>query len=147
MGERVSYKFKRLLDERKLARIKSDKALILKELEGAESDLETARKSLKDCNFKWATIQGYYSIFHAARALLFSKGFREKSHYALLIAIQELFSNELEPSFIQGFRDAMNLRQTADYGLAFSEDASLDVVATAERFLLRTKAILDMSGK
>jgi len=147
MGTRVSYKFKQLLEERKLTRIKLDKALILKELEGAESDLETARKSLEDGNSKWATIQGYYSVFHAARALLFSKGFREKSHYALLVAIQELFSNELEQSLIQGFRDAMNLRQTADYGLTFSEEASLNVIATAEEFLLKTKALLSLNSK
>lgn len=145
MGARVSYKFKQLLEERKLSKIKLDKALILKEIEAAESDLETARKSLQDRNFKWATIQGYYSIFHAARALLFSKGFREKSHYALLIAIQELFSNKLEQSLIQGFEDAMNLRQTADYGLTFSEEGSFDVIETAEKFLLKTKELLNIS--
>jgi len=116
----MSYKFKRLLEERRLTRIKPDRKLTLKEIEGAESDLKIAQKSLRDGSFKWATIQGYYSVFHAARALLYSKGFREKSHYALLIAIQELFSNELEQSQIQGFEDAMNLRQSAEYGLSFS---------------------------
>lgn len=145
METRVSYKFKQLLEERKLSKIKLDKALILKEIEAAELDLETARKSLQDRNFKWATIQGYYSIFHAARALLFSKGFREKSHYALLIAIQELFSNKLEQSLIQGFEDAMNLRQTADYGLTFSEEGAFDVIETAEKFLLKTKGLLNIS--
>ena len=87
-------------------------------------------------------IQGYYSIFHAARALLYTKGFREKSHYALLIAIQELFSNELEQSLIQGFENSMNLRQTADYGLASSKEGALDVMETAEKLLQRTKEIL-----
>jgi len=142
MGTRVSFKFKRLFEERRLVKIKTDRKLVLKEMEGAKSDLETARKSLHDENFKWATVQGYYSIFHAARALLYSKGFREKSHYALLVAIQELFHNELDPSLIQGFEDAMNLRQTADYGLAFSEEGALDVVETAEKFLLDARKIL-----
>ncbi|MFP3984661.1 MAG: HEPN domain-containing protein [Candidatus Bathyarchaeia archaeon] len=75
MGTRVSFKFKRLLEERRLIRIKPDRKFVLKEIEGAESDLETARNSLKDENFKWAIVQGYYSIFYAARALLYSKGF------------------------------------------------------------------------
>jgi len=142
MGTRISFKFKRLLEERRLTIIKPDRKLVIKEVEGAKSDLETARKSLQDGNFKWAIIQGYYSIFHAARALLYSKGFREKSHYALLVAIQELFSDKLESSLIQGFEDAMNLRQTADYGLTFSEEGSLDVVKTADKFLLKAKEIL-----
>lgn len=138
----MSFKFKQLLGERKLTKIKSDRKLVLKEMKGAESDLETARKSIQDGNFKWATIQGYYSIFHAARALLYSKGFREKSHYALFIAIRELFRDELDLSLIQGFEDAMNLRQTADYGLAFSEEGAIDVIKTAEKLLLTAKEIL-----
>lgn len=142
MGTRVSFKFRQLLEERRLVRIKPDRKLVLKEIEGAKSDLETARKSLQDGNFKWAIIQGYYSIFHAARALVYSKGFREKSHYALLVAIQELFSDELESCLIQGFGDAMNLRQTADYGLTFSKEGAINVIETAEKFLLKTKEIL-----
>ncbi|MCL6577837.1 MAG: HEPN domain-containing protein [Candidatus Bathyarchaeota archaeon] len=142
MGTRVSFKFKRLLEERRLTRIKPDRKLVLKEIEGAKSDLETARKSLQDGNFKWAIIQGYYSIFHSARALVYSKGFREKSHYALLVAVQELFRDELETSLIQGFEDAMNLRQTADYGLTFSKEGAINVIETAERFLLKAKEIL-----
>jgi len=142
MGTRVSFKFKRLLEERRLTRIKPDRKLVLKEVEGAKSDLETARKSLQDGNFKWSIIQGYYSIFHAARALVYSKGFREKSHYALLVAIQEIFRDELESFLIQGFGDAMNLRQTADYGLTFSKEGAINVIETAEKFLLKTKEIL-----
>ena len=142
MGTRVSFKFKRLLEERRLTRIKPDRKLVLKEIEGAKSDLETARKSLQDENFKWAIIQGYYSIFHSARALVYSKGFREKSHYALLVAIQELFRDELESFLIQGFGDAMNLRQTADYGLTFSKEGAINVIETAEKFLLKAKEIL-----
>ena len=142
MGTRMSFKFKQLLGERRLTKIKPDRKLVLKEMKGAEMDLETARKSLQDGNFKWATIQGYYSIFHAARALLYSKGFREKSHYALLVGIRELFRDELDLSLIQRFVDAMNLRQTADYGLTFSEEGAIDVIKTAEKFLLKTKETL-----
>ena len=54
----------------------------------------------------------------------------------------ELFSDELEESLIQGFEDAMNLRQTADYGLTFSKEGALDVIGTADKFLHRTKELL-----
>jgi len=30
-------------------------------------------------------------MFHSVRGLVYSKGFREKSHYALLVAFEELF--------------------------------------------------------
>jgi len=144
MGAGVSFKFNRLLKERKLVRIKPDRKLVLKEIKGAEADLETAKRSFRDENFKWATIQGYYSMFHSARALLYSKGFREKSHYALLVATRELFRNEINPSSIQDFEDAMDLREAADYGLTFSEEGARDVIENAEGFLSNAKDVLNI---
>lgn len=80
--------FRRFVEERRLIRIKVDRKLSLKEIKGAVFDLEEAKDSLSKRKFKWATIQGYYSMFHAARALVYSKRFREKSHRALLIALR-----------------------------------------------------------
>lgn len=142
MGKRVSSEFKRLLLKRKLMRIKPDKRLILKEIEAAKSDLEDAKESLERDKFKWATIQGYYSMFHSVRALVYGEGYREKSHYALLVALRELFSDRLEHSLIRGFEDGMYLRQEADYGLKFSETGALDVVENAENFLKKVLGIL-----
>jgi uncharacterized protein (UPF0332 family) len=134
--------FKRFVDERRLIRIGIDRKLILKEIEGAASDLEDAKDSLSRKKFKWATIQGYYSMFHAARALVYSKGFREKSHYALLVALRELFGGQLEADSIEDFDEAMGLREEADYGLVFSEGAAREIVDDAEKFLSKAKAIL-----
>ena len=63
MEARMSFKFKQLVEERRLVRIKPDRKLVLKEIEGAELDLETARKSLRDGNLKWATIQATTQFF------------------------------------------------------------------------------------
>ena len=136
--------FKRYIEEGRLTRIEIDRKLILKEVEGATSDLEEAKDSLRRKNFKWATVQGYYSMFHSARALLYSKGFREKSHYALLVALRELFKNELAPEILRDFDEAMNLREEADYGLVFSEEAATSTVENAENFLQKAKRILNL---
>lgn len=134
--------FKRFVEERKLIRISVDRKLILKEIEGAISDLEEAKDSLSRKKFKWAIIQGYYSMFHAARALVYSKGFREKSHYALLVALRELFKNQLESELIENFEEAMSLREEADYGLVFSEEGATSIVNNAGKFLNKVKEIL-----
>jgi uncharacterized protein (UPF0332 family) len=81
-------------------------------------------------------------MFHAARALIYSKGFREKSHYALLVALKELFKNQLESELIQNFEEAMSLREEADYGLVFSEEGATSIVNNAEKFLNKVKQIL-----
>ena len=144
MGDRVSQRIRRLMGERKLARIRINRSLILKEMQGASYDLERARKSLGDGDFKWATVQAYYAMFHSARALLYSRGYREKSHRALLTAIRELFlrSGELDNDLIEDLSNAMDLREEADYGMTFSETGANEVVEKAENFIQRARQIL-----
>lgn len=123
-------------------RAKIGRDMVIKEIEAAKSDLAEAHDSLANKKLKWATIQGYYSMFHSARALLYSKGYREKSHYALSIAIEELFSKELGLTMVNAFRDAMDLRQEADYGLKFSEAGATETIEAAEKILTRVREIL-----
>jgi uncharacterized protein (UPF0332 family) len=142
MGGSMSPEFERLKADRKLTRERITRAMVEKEVTTAESDLQDARDSLEAGKHKWVTIQGYYSMFHSARALLYSKGYREKSHHALLVAIRELFSKELTPTLTDKFEDAMNLRQEADYGLRFSQTGAKSVIVSAEELLQATRSIL-----
>ena len=123
-------------------RIKPDRKLILKEIGGAKSDLVEAKDSFNEGKFKWAIIQAYYAMFHAVRALIYSKGLREKSHHALLIALRHLFARELEAEFLESFEDAMSLREEADYRLTFSEEGATSVISWAEKFISKAKSIL-----
>jgi uncharacterized protein (UPF0332 family) len=142
MGNGISPALRKLLEDRKLTRIKPDRKLVLKEMEAAKSDLKDARESKELKKFKWATIQGYYSMFHSARALLFDKGYREKSHHAVFVAIRELYVREIERSLIQEFEHSMYLRQEADYGLKFSAGGAQDVLENAEKLLVRAMTLL-----
>ncbi len=57
---------------------------IIKEFGRSDNDLARAKETIKAGDYKWSTIQAYYSMFHAARALLLSSGYREKSHKCIL---------------------------------------------------------------
>jgi len=142
MGNGLSPSLKKLIEERKITKIRVDSALVAKEIVAAEEDLKDARESYDLKKFKWATIQGYYAMFHSARALLFDKGFREKSHHALFVAIRELYAGKIERSLIQDFEHGMYLRQEADYGLKFSDRGARDIIESAEKILRRARGIL-----
>ncbi len=86
----MNSEFQRCIDQGKLKPFKASKEMIRKEIASSAYDLERAERSLKEKDAKWATIQSYYSMFHSARALIFNKGYREKSHRCLLVALQEL---------------------------------------------------------
>ncbi len=142
MGDGVSSEFRLLLQERKLLRARVTRQMIMKEIGAAETDLQDARDSLQQHKFKWATIQAYYSMFHSARALLYHRGYRERSHYAMLVALRELFSRELGTDLIIRFEDGMDLRQQADYGLKFSETGAIETIEGAEKFLEKARKTL-----
>jgi uncharacterized protein (UPF0332 family) len=85
-------------------------------------------------------------MFHAARALLFSKGFREKSHRALLTALRELFKTSIEPELFDAFEDGMAVREEADYSMIYSEESASELIENARRFLAEAKRMLKIEG-
>jgi uncharacterized protein (UPF0332 family) len=87
MGSRVTPELARLINNRKIMKAQISEDMLLKEIEAAQTDLQDAHDSLQVNKFKWATIQSYYSMFHSARSLLYRKGYREKSHFALLLGV------------------------------------------------------------
>jgi uncharacterized protein (UPF0332 family) len=114
------------------------------ELDDAADDLASAKQDLAKGGTKWATIKGYYAMFHAARALLYSKGYRERGHYCLYLAIKELFVKNklLEDTLAEALYASMMLREEADYKRNFSKENAAIVIEKAESFLMATKNIL-----
>lgn len=135
--------FKDCLIKKRIFPFEPAKHLVKLEIEDAESDLHSAREELAKSGFKWATIKGYYSIFHSARALLYSRGYREKGHYCLYLAIKEFFVKEkkLDPALAEEFNNCMILREEADYRRKFSEKGASATIKSAERFLKAVKNI------
>jgi uncharacterized protein (UPF0332 family) len=100
--------------------------IVRKEFRTARNDLDSSRASLDSGNFKWATIQAYFSIFHGVRALVFQAGYREESHSALKRTLKLLFiDNDMLPSSVlDTLERGMNLREIADYKEDFSEQSA-----------------------
>lgn len=86
----MRFRFEECLERGKIVRIPIDPALAEKELREAELDLAAAERSLAQDQEKWAIIQGYYSLFHTLRSMVFRKGYREKSHRCLRYAVEAL---------------------------------------------------------
>ncbi len=120
------------------------KSLAPKELETAASDLERSKKTYKDGDYKWATIQIYYSMFHSARALLYSKNLREHSHFCLIAAIKSLYveTKQLPVHLLEGLQEAKNLREDADYYNRWSKQGCEKLLKLAQEFLMKAKEIV-----
>jgi len=135
-------RFRNCIEEGKLVKIEIQMDLVGKEVQTAEFDLRSAEKSMGEGNPKWATVQAYYSMFHTAKALVYRKGYREKSHACLSIALRALYENVMDARHFEHFRDCMNLRQDADYGMIYSDKSARTVVDWATEFLKAAREAL-----
>lgn len=139
--------FKFCLEKNKIVPFGKARNLVDKEIRTAKEDLDDGIFGLAHGKYKWSTIQGYYSMFHTSRALLYSRGYREKSHHCLYIALIALFVEEgkLEVEYVEAFKHAMMLREDADYRTRFSKSGADIVLAKAEEFLIKAQEILGKS--
>jgi uncharacterized protein (UPF0332 family) len=141
----MNQEFKQCLENKKIIPFAGRKKLVNKEIAVAQSDLADARAGYENARYKWSTIQAYYAMFHAARALIYAQGYREKSHYCLAVALKALFIDEgkMEAQSARDFLNAMNLREEADYNAAFSQSGAKAVIAAADKFIVKA---MDISG-
>jgi uncharacterized protein (UPF0332 family) len=136
--------FEKCCKGKKLVKVSYASALIQNELGEAEHDLNSARDNLSRAESKWSIVPSYYSMFHAARALLLSKGFREKSHNCLCIGVKHFFVEEnlMSIALVEHLNMAKKLREAADYENQYSSDAAEVLLEYAKEFLETTKRLL-----
>ncbi len=98
--------------------------------------MEKARKAFKDEDYKWCIIKAYYSMFHAAKSVLFKLGYSKKRHIAVLIVLEDLErKGEISSEFITDFKASMTSREDADYHYSYSKEIAEHEIKTAEGFL------------
>jgi len=136
--------FERCIKERHLLKIKPTSEMIEKEITSAEYDLERSKESMNDKDYKWASVQAYYSMFHAAKALVLKKGYRGKSHYCLIIAIREFYVKDgrMDSELADTLELCMHLRHDADYGLIYYQESAEAAIRYAKHFLSVAKKLL-----
>ncbi|MDH4219227.1 MAG: HEPN domain-containing protein [Candidatus Aminicenantes bacterium] len=143
-GERLSLYYEDCLRKGKIRPFSRGKSLARREIESAASDLERAQKTFSEGDYKWATIQVYYSMFHSARALLYSRNLREHSHFCLVAAIRALFveTHQLSNSMLDGLKEAKSLREDADYYGRWSKKGCQGLLKTAHGFLEQARKLV-----
>lgn len=132
------------IDQGYLRKCALDIKLVEKELKEAEYDFGKAKHALEEDDFKWCIVKAYYSMFHGAKAVIFSLGLREKRHFAVRVVLEDLVKKgRLESRYVDYFSSAMEWRESADYKYTHSEEIATDIVANTEKFVSKMKDLLD----
>ena len=140
----MNQEFNQCIENKKITPFATGKKLVNKEISVAQSDLSDAKAGYENGRYKWSTIQAYYAMFHAARALVYSKDYREKSHYCLAVALRALFVDEgkMDAQSVRDLLNAMNLRESADYDAEFSQSGAKAVIESADKFIQKAIEII-----
>ena len=141
MTVELSPVIEQLVQHGELFKIELPLETVIREMDAAKDDLQDATDSFEESKWKWATIQGYHSMFHSARTLLYSRGYKEHDDHAMVIALGELFSEELGTGLLTVYNKAIQLKRNAEE-LVFSEDGAIDTIEGAKAWLSVARNIL-----
>ena len=138
------YSFEEAVEKRRIIPFSSGPKLVHRELEAAKEDLEDVKHLFSRGRFKSATTLSYYAIFHTARALLYKKKYREKSHIQLAFAIKELYIEKglLPQEYYENFIQALDLREMADYKRKFSKEGAQRLISSAKEAIKLVEKII-----
>jgi uncharacterized protein (UPF0332 family) len=135
-------RFERCIEEGLIKRDPRAEERVEGSLQIAERFLKSAKRNLDIDEHEMAEIAAYNSAFHSARALLFARGYTERSHSCLGTALKSLYQGEVKD--LANTFDRIRLsRHDVQYGgaLVSREDANL-VIEFAEDFLKTSRSEL-----
>ncbi len=119
-------------------------------IEKARLSLETARRYIKKGkdnleigNYDISMFCCYTAMFHAARALLFKDGVKERSHVCVVLYLKSRYADlRHEANLLDAYR---RIRHTALYSLEFTiaEEDVKDAIKNALLFHKKIKGLLE----
>lgn len=125
----------------------SSKRFVEASLLRAEKALRSAKLLEENGEPEDAVSRAYYAMFHAARAILFSKGVKAKTHRGTISLFGEKIVKEgvLSRKFADMLRKALDLRQKSDYELyaELNEELVEEVIKNAGKFVEKIKELLE----
>jgi len=127
----------------------SSRTFVKTSLSRAESALRSAKLLLEHGELEDAASRAYYAMFHATRAILFSKGLKTKTHKGTVSLFGEHIVKKgvLGEEYADALRKAFDLRQKSDYEIYAELDGKLvkETVNNAEKFITKVKETLKIS--
>jgi len=119
---------------------------VIREVEVAEEELSSAYLLFENKKYRDAISRAYYSMFHAARALLLMKDVIPRKHSGVVSMFGLHFVKEgiVDEVYGKALTKAFELRTKADYNVFYSpsREEAEEILEDAEKFLEKAKEIL-----
>ncbi len=104
----------------------------------AERFLESAKRNFEIEDYEMVEIAAYNSAFHSMRALLFAKGYKERSHHCLAVGVRELYKKDQKLlNYVNIFDKLRISRHSVQYGGALVSKEEAEFVLKFANDLLK----------
>jgi len=134
---------KECIEKRLLRRVPASRDKAVQSIEKAKTLLVEAKADLEDERLNSAIVISYLSIFHAARAVLFKDGYREKSHECIIRYLEETHS-EIPQKTIELLDKFKSERTQTQYNINYypTEDKTEKMISFTEKFIQEIEEII-----
>ncbi len=120
---------------------------IEREMNVAEEELSSAYILFEHGKYRDVISRAYYSMFHAARALLLIKGLSPKKHAGTVSMFGKHYVKEgiVDEYYGKALTKAFQMRSKADYNVMYlpSEEEAEEVLELAEEFLEKARRLVE----
>jgi len=124
-----------------------EKEDVFNQIKIAENYLKKAKLVCNKETYDISFLTAYISIFHSARALLFKKGYKERSHYCLFEFIRNEFDDQELARIAEIGHNYRETRRLIQYeGSLCSEAMAKECILDAEEFLKAAKKHCKVGG-
>lgn len=115
----------------------------------AEKALKSAKLLMEHGQLEDTASRAYYAMFHAAKAILFTKAVKAKTHRGTISQFGKhlVKKGSLSEEYADMLRKAFDLRQKSDYELYAELDKETveETLNNAEKFVEKIKELLNAS--
>ena len=135
----MPFNYNDCMKEGLLRKIPPSKDKATQSLKKAQEWLKEAENSLKGNAYSSSILASYMVMFHAARAILFFDGFREKSHACVARYLEEKYvkTGKLDKKWIELLDYSREIRHDDQYDLSFfsTKEEAGNALKSANDFL------------
>ncbi len=141
----MPFNYNDCMKEGLLRKIPPSKDKAAQSLKKAGDWLKEAENSLKGDAFNSSIIASYLVMFHAARAILFLDGFREKSHACVARYLEEKYvkTGKLDKKWVELLDHSREIRHNDQYDLSFfsTKEEAEKALKSANAFLAAMESL------
>jgi len=117
--------------------------IIIKEFNQAKTHLETGERLFNSGEIDASIIVAYLSLFHFARIILYSEGYKERSHFCVFQYLVEKYCKHEISNLARNCLNYLSVRHKVQYdGLHANKTVPLDLIDDAHRMHQMVKNIM-----